>query len=80
MLFQRFFQGNRPKFWNTMDTEGSGLRTRVPATLISPPDSRFNPAIERSKVVLPQPEGPTMLTTSSLPTSRLTPSSTVSLP
>ena len=80
MLFQRFFQGNKPKCWNTIDTIGSGFSTVCPSMRISPPFSWFNPPTQRSKVVLPQPDGPTMLTISALPTLRLKSSSTGSSP
>src|SRR5436305_12280171 len=45
---------------------------RRPATTISPEVARSNPAIIRSVVVLPQPDGPRRQTTSPAATSRST--------
>src|SRR6478736_3189701 len=47
---------------------------------ISPPSSSVKPAIMRSKVVLPQPEGPSRVKNSPSPTSRLTLSTARTVP
>ncbi len=59
---------------------GRGASTRSPSTVISPVDGLINPSMQRSRVVLPQPEGPTIATISDLPTSRLMSRNTVSGP
>ena len=80
MLFQRFFHGNSPKCWNTIDTIGNGFSTVCPSMRIAPELSWFNPPTQRSNVVLPHPDGPTMLTISELPTVRLKSASTSRCP
>src|SRR2546428_935917 len=47
----------------------------IPATLVPPSEGARSPAMTLSMVDLPQPEGPTMETTSPSPTVRLTRSS-----
>ena len=49
----------------------------LPATRISPPSGSRNPAIMRSVVVLPHPEGPSRQMNSPCPTARLIPSTEV---
>src|ERR1700761_6291332 len=60
----------------------SGLRlfTRLPAMTTSPLVARSSPAIMRSVVVLPQPEGPRRHTTSPAATDRATLCTAVKLP
>jgi hypothetical protein len=50
--------GSRPKFWNTMHASLRGPVTRVPAMVMRPSSGAINPAVSRSKVVLPHPLGP----------------------
>src|SRR5207302_7040336 len=52
----------------------------VPSSRISPASGRSNPAIMRSNVVLPQPEGPSRVKNSPACTARLTLSTAVSGP
>ena len=54
-------QGSRVGFWNTMPTRGSGARTTSSPMRTSPAVAGSRPAMMRSRVVLPQPEGPTRL-------------------
>src|SRR5687767_419641 len=58
---------------------GDSSLTRWPATWTSPEVALSSPAIIRSVVVLPHPEGPSRQTTSPTPTSRSTVSTAVSL-
>src|SRR5258708_4359799 len=51
-----------------------------PSSFTVPRSTPSNPATIRSKVVLPQPEGPSRETNSPWPTPRSTPPSTVALP
>ena len=51
---------------------GASSLTRRPPTMMSPEVAVSSPAIIRSVVVLPQPEGPSRQTTSPAPTSRST--------
>src|SRR5262245_31176158 len=53
-----------------------GWPTAWPHTVIAPPCTVSRPAMQRSKVLLPEPERPTMATVWPRDTSRLTPSST----
>ena len=46
------------------DTERAGDETSAPSTTIVPSDGSMKPAIMRSVVVLPQPEGPSSVTSS----------------
>src|ERR1700740_1397840 len=52
----------------------------APSSRISPMSGRSNPAIMRSNVVLPQPEGPSRVKNSPASTARLTLSTAVSGP
>ena len=51
-------QSRRTGFWNTMPTSVWGPVTGRPARRISPDDGGRSPAIMRSSVLLPQPDGP----------------------
>ena len=64
MLPHRVFQGKSANCWKTIVTPASGLSTASPSIRTSPCVSRTNPAALRSSVVLPQPEGPMMVTIS----------------
>src|SRR5215208_7151679 len=57
-----------------------GRPTGWPHTVIAPPCTVSSPAMQRSSVLLPEPERPTMATVWPRATSRLTPSSTRSGP
>src|SRR5688572_20602020 len=57
-----------------------GPVTSTPSIRIAPRSGRSNPARMFSKVDLPQPEGPTIATNSPSRTSKLTPSTTDSVP
>ena len=57
----------------TPRSEAGMLLTTVPSIFTSPPEISSSPAIMRSSVDLPQPEGPTNTTNSPSPTSRSTP-------
>ncbi len=57
-----------------------GSITRAPSQTISPPSTGSRPSMQRSSVVLPQPDGPTMVTISRSPTSKSTPLNTSSVP
>ena len=50
--------------WKTMPTEGIGPLTTRPSTLIRPAVAGRSPAMMRSSVDLPQPDGPTTATSS----------------
>ncbi|KQT94231.1 hypothetical protein ASG49_04850 [Marmoricola sp. Leaf446] len=72
--------GNRAWSWKTMPTRRrSGGRCRWPSSTTSPPTPTTpasecsRPATSRSSVDLPQPEGPTTVTTSPGATSRSSP-------
>src|SRR5437763_425566 len=54
------FHGSKPKCWNTIATPAGGPATGSPPTSSSPPVISVSPAMQRRKVVLPQPLGPTM--------------------
>ena len=53
-----------------MPTLGRGPVTGWPSTSTRPPLGARNPAMTRRSVDLPQPEGPTMATSSPRPTAR----------
>ena len=57
-LSRTLIQGSSAKLWKTIARSGPGPRTGWPLTLISPSSQRSRPAISRSRVVLPHPEGP----------------------
>src|SRR6185436_8075392 len=73
-------QGSRRGSWNTKPTRGSASLTVVPPISTVPASGARRPATRRSNVLLPEPFGPTMATTSPSPTSKLTPSRTSSWP
>src|SRR5258706_14171717 len=54
--------------------------TSRPASSMRPESGRSNPAIKRSIVVLPDPEGPTRVKNSPRSTTRSTPSTTTTCP
>src|SRR5206468_13105437 len=56
--------GNRPYDWNTVLMSRLNAGTSVmsrPASFTTPSDGSSNPPMMRSVVVLPQPDGPSML-------------------
>src|SRR5262245_60535790 len=64
-----------------MSRRCAGRRSmRLSPNRIAPPSSSQKPAIMRSRVVLPQPEGPNRVKNSPSPTSRSTPSTARTLP
>ncbi|MCY1381031.1 hypothetical protein D9M69_689010 [compost metagenome] len=69
------FQGKSANCWNTTARSGPGCSTSLPPTRTLPAEGNSRPAAILIKVVLPQPEGPTMETNSLSPTSKLTSSS-----
>ena len=56
--------GNRLSCWNTMARSGPGPATSRPSTRMRPAVTRIRPSTALSSVVLPQPLGPTMQTSS----------------
>src|SRR5205823_8593237 len=54
------FQGNNPKCWKTIATPARGERIGSPSIRTCPELGVKSPPMQRSKVVLPQPEGPTI--------------------
>ena len=74
--------GNSAYSWNTVLTSrrraGSAV-TSAPPSLIVPAVGCSNPAIIRSTVVLPEPEGPRMANNSPSPTARSAPSTATSV-
>ncbi len=60
-------QGNNAGCWNTTPRSGPGPRTGWPSTLTFPVEGGRKPASVCMRVVLPQPEGPTMHTKSPRP-------------
>ena len=75
--------GNSAYDWNTIErlrcAEGRDVTSR-PAMLTVPEVARFNPAISRSVVDFPHPEGPSKATNSQEPVSKLTLSTAQTLP
>jgi hypothetical protein len=63
-----------------MPTPSGGSVTTAPAMLTAPPLGWIRPAMQRSSVVFPQPDGPTTDTISAGPTSKVMPDSTVRSP
>src|ERR1700722_5131960 len=61
--------------WKTTARPAAGPITRAPSTVISPESGCRKPAIEDSRVLCPQPEGPMMVRNSPVSTLTLTPSS-----
>src|SRR3712207_3763797 len=57
-----------------------GPATASPATVIRPASRRSRPATHRSRVVLPQPDGPSTATREPVGTARSTPDSAVTRP
>src|SRR6476661_4186815 len=68
--------GSRRGSWKTKPTRGSASVTGAPPISIVPASGRSRPAMSRNSVLLPDPLGPTMATTSPSATSKLTPSTT----
>src|SRR3954464_5641807 len=65
--------GKRAQAWNTVLTSrscGAVRETSIPPSSIRPPSGRSKPAIRRSVVVLPEPEGPSSVKNSPRRTSR----------
>src|SRR5438445_411538 len=58
MLSATVSQGNEVYFWNTIPRSLPGPDTGCSFTSISPVSGRSSPAIKRSNVDLPHPEGP----------------------
>src|SRR5579884_905511 len=59
-LSHTVFHGNRPKCWKTIATCGLGSTTGCSSSSTRPRVGCSRPPRQRSSVVLPQPEGPTM--------------------
>src|SRR5262245_5032543 len=57
-------QGNRLSCWNTMARSGPGPSTARPSSRIAPDVTGRRPSTALRKVDLPQPDGPTMATSS----------------
>src|SRR5436190_18518668 len=75
--------GNNEYDWKTMPKlrERAGVFVRsLPSRLTSPESGGSSPAITRSSVVLPQPDGPRKQTNSPASMARLTSSSATTLP
>src|SRR5712664_1174350 len=64
--------GNSTGSWNTIPTLRLGPLTRRPSSSTLPEDADRRPPRIRSSVVLPQPEGPTIVTNSPSATSSVT--------
>src|SRR6186713_891191 len=69
------FHGKSANCWNTTERSGPGPVTALPPTLTTPVPGNSRPAAIRRQVVLPQPDGPTIVTNSLSRTSKLTSSS-----
>jgi hypothetical protein len=69
------FHGKSANCWKTTERSGPGPVTALPPTLTSPAPGNSSPAAIRRHVVLPQPDGPTIVTNSLSRTSKLTSSS-----
>jgi len=70
-----FIVGNKARCWNTIDTGrlfGGTPIIDLPLIRRSPLVGKWNPAIMRNKVVLPQPDGPRMEKNDPCGTSKLT--------
>src|SRR5512142_1792408 len=80
MLPNTVFHGKRPKCWNTMPTPLGGSVTSRPAMVTHPSLGAVSPAMQRSSVVFPQPDGPTTETISASATSNDTSDRTVRSP
>src|SRR5262245_38466488 len=65
-------QGNRLLCWNTMARSGPGPSTARPSSRIAPDVTGRRPSTALRKVDLPQPEGPTMATSSPSNTAKST--------
>src|SRR5262245_60189921 len=63
-------QGNRLSCWNTMARSGPGPSTARPSSRIAPDVTARRPSTALRKVDLPQPDGPTMATSSPSNTSK----------
>ena len=66
MFWAAVMWGNRASFWKTMPMDlwcGGTDETGSPWINISPLSGESNPAIIRSSVVFPQPDGPKMVST-----------------
>ena len=63
-----------------MFTAGEDENTALPPMRISPDVGRSSPAIARSVVVLPQPDGPSSVRCSPAPTVKLTPRTATTVP
>ena len=63
-----------------MLTLGDDEKTALPPMRISPEVGRSSPAIARSVVVLPQPEGPSSVRCSPAPTVKVTPRTATTVP
>ena len=75
--------GNSAYDWNTMLTSRSFAArsvTSVPPIRTRPPVTASSPATIRNVVVLPQPDGPSSVTSSPCATSNETSSTAVTLP
>ena len=83
MLLNTLRCGNRAYFWNTVFTGrrwGGRCVMAFPAMVITPSEAVWKPAISRSNVVLPQPDGPNIVTNSPLRTDKFTSFSTALSP
>src|SRR5215468_5404917 len=66
-------QGNSIGVWNSMPRSGAGPATGRPPTVTEPSSHSSAPAMMRSRVDFPQPDGPSRQTNSPAPTWRLAP-------
>src|SRR5690606_36956622 len=66
-------QGNSANSWNTTPRSGPGPSTGRPSTRSSPAVTGSKPPTMCRNVLLPQPDGPTTVTNSPSPTTRLNP-------
>src|SRR4051812_14078821 len=69
-----------PTSWRSACRSTSGRSTRCPQTTISPPSTFSKRSMQRSAVLLPEPERPISASTSPRSTAKETPSSTLSGP
>src|ERR1700761_3572113 len=73
MFLRVVSQGNSSGLWNSMPRSGDGPLTGSPPTVTWPSSASRAPATMRSRVDLPQPDGPSRQTNSPARTSRSTP-------
>jgi hypothetical protein len=79
-LSRTFSHGISACFWNTTPRSAPGPDTGRPSSRICPVDGGRKPAMQFSKVVLPQPEAPSATTKSPSRIVRLTGASACKVP